>query len=673
MEIPDADSTSSPDETSVKHLSSSEGNSSSLSRNDSGIDECQISDSDCTKSLISQPSDDISIDSELYSSTQSHELSAITDMDSSSNHEFSDACSNLHMSNEVNIDDASMHEIDTDNLENTSIKLNFISTGETSSGIRDLDSDSSSEKFSTPKSDASDKEKEPCPTSSSVNDEYICILRRFSLPPENENDVPDLENQTSSDDENTNSDSDNSDDENIDDDNDEDIEEKYKFMLGCDSLIDPWNSCKQLYGRETGKINHNTFIKNTSGSLSLVRRLKLDCKLKYHKGCVNALNFNKAGTLLASGADDLTIAIWQLNQRKPVIMYESGHSENVFQSKFMPYSGDSHVVSCARDGQVRLAQLSVTDVCRNTKKLAQHKGAAHKLALIDDSAHTFYSCGEDAAVFEIDIRKDKAQKLVVVKKDKKSRVELYSIHANSFKPYEFCVGGRDQYVRIFDKRMIKTIDDPAMKKFCPHHVEDTFEPHLTSCVYNYDGSEILASYNDESIYLFDASHSDGADYIHCYQGHRNSATIKGVNFYGPKSEYIVSGSDCGHLFMWEKESECIIQFLSGDVQGVVNVLEPHPHYPILATAGLDHDIKIWMPNAPSDNKLANLKKIVKKNMKEKENHPCNGVLFSLMRSLRGSLHRGYGTDEDGSSPGSNSDTDSNFSDDERNPNPCPPS
>jgi hypothetical protein len=40
-----------------------------------------------------------------------------------------------------------------------------------------------------------------------------------------------------------------------------------------------------------------------------------------------------------------------------------------FQAKFMPFSGDCHVVSCARDGQIRLAELSLTGVCKGTKKL----------------------------------------------------------------------------------------------------------------------------------------------------------------------------------------------------------------------------------------------------------------------------------------------------------------
>jgi hypothetical protein len=35
---------------------------------------------------------------------------------------------------------------------------------------------------------------------------------------------------------------------------------------------------------------------------------------------------------------------------------------------------------------------------------------------------------------------------------------------------------------------------------------------------------VLGSYNDDDIYLFDNTHSDGADFTRRYRGHRNSAT-----------------------------------------------------------------------------------------------------------------------------------------------------
>jgi len=61
-----------------------------------------------------------------------------------------------------------------------------------------------------------------------------------------------------------------------------------------------------------------------------------------------------------------------------------------------------------------------------------------------------------------------------------------------------------------------------------------------------------------------------------------------VNFFGPRSEYIVSGSDCGNIFFWDKNTEAIINYMKGDHVGVVNCLEPHPWMPVLATSGAVH-------------------------------------------------------------------------------------
>ena len=47
-----------------------------------------------------------------------------------------------------------------------------------------------------------------------------------------------------------------------------------------------------------------------------------------------------------------------------------------------------------------------------------------------------------------------------------------------------------------------------------------------------------------------------------YNGHRNSDTVKQVNFYGQRSEYVVSGSDCGHIFIWSTSTgELVRHFL----------------------------------------------------------------------------------------------------------------
>ena len=45
--------------------------------------------------------------------------------------------------------------------------------------------------------------------------------------------------------------------------------------------------------------------------------------------------------------------------------------------------------------------------------------------------------------------------------------------------------------------------------------------------------------------------------------------VKGVNFYGSESDYIISGSDCGQVFFWEKSTQQIVNVLKGDEHGIV--------------------------------------------------------------------------------------------------------
>ena len=68
-------------------------------------------------------------------------------------------------------------------------------------------------------------------------------------------------------------------------------------------------------------------------------------------------------------------------------------------------------------------------------------------------------------------------------------------------------------------------------------------------------------------------------------GHRNVQTVKGISFLGPSDEFVVSGSDDGHIYIWSKQDGKLQQWLKGD-DSVVNCLEPHPHLPCtLATSG----------------------------------------------------------------------------------------
>lgn len=81
-----------------------------------------------------------------------------------------------------------------------------------------------------------------------------------------------------------------------------------------------------------------------------------------------------------------------------------------------------------------------------------------------------------------------------------------------------------------------------------------------------------------------------------YKGHCNVKTVKDVNFFGLDDEYVVSGSDDGNLFIWDRKTSQLINILEGDGE-VVNVVQGHPFETMLAVSGIDHTIKIFSPDS----------------------------------------------------------------------------
>lgn len=67
--------------------------------------------------------------------------------------------------------------------------------------------------------------------------------------------------------------------------------------------------------------------------------------------------------------------------------------------------------------------------------------------------------------------------------------------------------------------------------------------------------------------------------------------LSAVNFLGPNDDWIVSGSDDGHFFVWNKSNGNLHGIYEGD-SSVVNVVEGHPYIPLVAVSGIDHTVKV---------------------------------------------------------------------------------
>jgi nuclear receptor interaction protein len=68
------------------------------------------------------------------------------------------------------------------------------------------------------------------------------------------------------------------------------------------------------------------------------------------------------------------------------------------------------------------------------------------------------------------------------------------------------------------------------------------------------------------------SHVPCSSHINVYRGHCNVKTVKDVNYFGLDDEYVVSGSDSGHVFIWDRKTSKLVNILEGD-SDVVNVVQ----------------------------------------------------------------------------------------------------
>ncbi|KAF9091610.1 DDB1- and CUL4-associated factor 6 [Mortierella sp. GBA35] len=119
-----------------------------------------------------------------------------------------------------------------------------------------------------------------------------------------------------------------------------------------------------------------------------------------------------------------------------------------------------------------------------------------------------------------------------------------------------------------------------------------------------------------------------SDIAQTYWGHANVKTmIKEANLFGPNSEFVMSGSDDGRIFIWNKKTGKLLNAVKGD-ERVVNCLQPHPFSKfLLAASGIDKTIKIFMPTAedPVDvSKIRGIKRRVVQPYEVKPNSMTEG-------------------------------------------------
>ncbi|KAG2692462.1 hypothetical protein I3843_08G054500 [Carya illinoinensis] len=275
---------------------------------------------------------------------------------------------------------------------------------------------------------------------------------------------------------------------------------------------------------------------------SFIRRLSLEKVMEGHQGCVNSVAWNAKGSLLISGSDDTRLNIWSYSSRSLLHSIETGHSANIFCTKFVPETSDELVASGAGDAEVRLFNLSRLsgrgpDDVSPTATYQCHTRRVKKLAVEAGNPNVVWSASEDGTLRQHDFRegtscppagssRQECRNILLdlrcgakrsLSDPPKQDLALKSCDISSTRPHLLLVGGSDAFARLYDRRMLppltsclkKMSPPPCVNYFCPKHLSDHGRPslHLTHVTFSPTGEEVLLSYSGEHVYLMDVNNA----------------------------------------------------------------------------------------------------------------------------------------------------------------------
>jgi hypothetical protein len=190
-------------------------------------------------------------------------------------------------------------------------------------------------------------------------------------------------------------------------------------------------------------------------------------------------------------------------------------------------------------------------------------------------------------------------------------------------------GGTSDFVGLYDLRMDGSRLE-CLQKYKPLCFDSESSAAVSGLDVSKDGKELLVSYEGDSIYTFPTFYKSssaagptleevkqvpsawfsGVDdedshlpELASYGGHLNRRTfLKNAKYAGPNDEYICTGSDSGHAWIYERSSGAVVSFLGADTVTCNGVI-PHPSLPVFVTYGIDSTAKLWRGTGPVDCKV----------------------------------------------------------------------
>ncbi|KAJ7421186.1 WD and tetratricopeptide repeat protein 1 isoform X2 [Pitangus sulphuratus] len=266
-----------------------------------------------------------------------------------------------------------------------------------------------------------------------------------------------------------------------------------------------------------------------------IRRLGLEAELQGHSGCVNCLEWNEKGDLLASGSDDQHTIVWDPLHHKKLLSMHTGHTANIFSVKFLPHSGDRILITGAADSKVHVHDLTVKETVH---MFGDHTNRVKRIATAPMWPNTFWSAAEDGLIRQYDLRENSKRSEVLIDLTEYcgQLVEAKCLTVNPQDNNYLAVGASGPFVRLYDIRMIhnhrksmkqspsagvhtfcdrqKPLPDGAAQYYVAGHLPVKLPDYnnrlrvlvATYVTFSPDGTELLVNMGGEQVYLFDLTY-----------------------------------------------------------------------------------------------------------------------------------------------------------------------
>ncbi|XP_078538739.1 WD and tetratricopeptide repeats protein 1 isoform X1 [Lissotriton helveticus] len=281
--------------------------------------------------------------------------------------------------------------------------------------------------------------------------------------------------------------------------------------------------------KETGAVRFERYYHVTD---PFVQRLGLEAELQGHSGCVNCLQWNQKGDLLASGSDDQHIIVWDPLLHKKLLSMHTGHTANIFSVQFLPQTGDRILITGAADCKVHVHDLTAKETIH---MFGDHTNRVKRIVTAPMWPNTFWSAAEDGVVRQYDLRESSKRSEVLIDLTEYcgQLVEAKCLAVNPQDNNYLAVGASGPFVRIYDIRMIhnhrksmkqnpsagvhtfssrpKPIPDGAAQYYVAGHLPVKLPDYsnrlrvlvATYVTFSPDGTELLVNMGGEQVYLFD--------------------------------------------------------------------------------------------------------------------------------------------------------------------------